>query len=131
MEKGILESINKYVDNICFLYDIDDPNFRKNATQKRKKDITEALNNKQITKEEIIDRPYIGIRDLAKMRFAKVTDLINESESKKKNISYTKAYTCHKCKHQECTVKYIQTRSADESMTGFVHCNHCGNKWKT
>ena len=91
----------------------------------------QSIEKKQITIQEIENNPLLSIRSLAKDRFQDVTDLINESDIKKKNISYTKEYTCFKCKKQECTVKYVQTRSADESMTGFVYCNNCGIKWKT
>lgn len=37
---------------------------------------------------------------------------------------------CGKCKMRDCTYNQVQTRSADEPMTTFVFCNHCGNRWK-
>ena len=126
------EIIEKYVSEFFFEHEIDkNEKLRKQIFDHRKKDIMEALQYNQISINDIETNPLLSIRDLAKNRFQEVTNLINESEIKKKNISYTKEYTCLKCKKKECTVKYVQTRSADESMTGFVHCNNCGNKWKT
>lgn len=125
------EIIQTYVENFIFEHEICNPLLEQQIFEHRKKDILEAINSQQITLQQIKKDPLLSIRDLAKNRFEQVTSLINESEIKKKNISYTKEYFCTKCKKRECTVKYVQTRSADESMTGFVHCNNCGNKWRT
>jgi len=42
----------------------------------------------------------------------------------------TDNFTCRKCKSKECSYYQLQTRSADESMTTFVTCINCGNRWK-
>ena len=42
----------------------------------------------------------------------------------------TDKFKCGKCKKKECTYYQLQTRSADEPMTTFVTCIHCGNHWK-
>ena len=42
----------------------------------------------------------------------------------------TDTFTCRKCKSKKCTHYEMQTRSADESMTVFVSCIDCGNRWK-
>ena len=42
----------------------------------------------------------------------------------------TNAFTCGRCKKQECTYYQLQTRSADEPMTTFVTCLNCGKRWK-
>lgn len=42
----------------------------------------------------------------------------------------TDDFTCFKCKSNKCTYYQLQTRSADEPMTTFVTCLHCGNRWK-
>jgi len=42
----------------------------------------------------------------------------------------TDEFTCFKCKDNKCTYYQLQTRSADESMTTFVTCIPCGNRWK-
>jgi len=42
----------------------------------------------------------------------------------------TDTFTCRKCKGNQCTYYQLQTKSADESMTVYVNCCLCGNKWK-
>ena len=48
-----------------------------------------------------------------------------------KLVASTDAFTCRKCKGNQCTVYQLQTRSSDESMTCYITCCHCGNRWKT
>ena len=38
--------------------------------------------------------------------------------------------TCGKCKKSKVSYSQAQTRSADEPMTTFCECMHCGNRWK-
>ncbi|KAF8590395.1 transcription elongation factor [Ramaria rubella] len=42
----------------------------------------------------------------------------------------TDAFQCGRCKQRKTRYRQQQTRSADEPMTTFVTCTHCGNKWK-
>jgi DNA-directed RNA polymerase subunit M/transcription elongation factor TFIIS len=42
----------------------------------------------------------------------------------------TTQYKCGRCKSRKCTYYELQTRSADESMTIFITCINCGNRWK-
>lgn len=42
----------------------------------------------------------------------------------------TDLYTCFKCKKSECIYNEVQTKSADESMTVFVTCVNCENRWR-
>lgn len=39
-------------------------------------------------------------------------------------------FQCSKCKSHDTSYVQMQTRSADEPMTTFVHCQNCGNRWK-
>ena len=43
----------------------------------------------------------------------------------------TDTFTCRKCKGKRCSYYQLQTKSADESMTIFITCIECGNRWKT
>ncbi len=43
----------------------------------------------------------------------------------------TDTFTCRKCKSKRCSYYQLQTKSADESMTIFITCIECGNRWKT
>jgi len=42
----------------------------------------------------------------------------------------TEEYLCRRCNKRKCTYYELQTRSADEPMTTFVHCLNCGNHWR-
>ena len=42
----------------------------------------------------------------------------------------TNQFKCKKCGKRECTYYQLQTRSADEPMTNYIHCVNCGNRWK-
>jgi DNA-directed RNA polymerase subunit M/transcription elongation factor TFIIS len=42
----------------------------------------------------------------------------------------TDAFTCRKCKGNQCTYYQMQTRSADEAMTTYISCIQCGTRWK-
>ena len=45
-------------------------------------------------------------------------------------VSKTNQFVCKRCKKRECAYYELQTRSADESMTIFVTCLNCGNRWR-
>lgn len=42
----------------------------------------------------------------------------------------TDMFFCTRCRQKKCVYRQLQTRSADEPMTTYVHCVTCGNKWK-
>ena len=46
------------------------------------------------------------------------------------NTVYSDIYQCVKCKKKKTSFIQVQTRSADEGMTVFVKCQHCGFKWR-
>ena len=50
--------------------------------------------------------------------------------SQENNQQGTSQFKCGKCKKNNCTYFQLQTRSADEPMTTFVHCLNCNNRWK-
>tara|TARA_B100000768_G_scaffold181675_1_gene205707 strand:+ start:885 stop:1406 length:522 start_codon:yes stop_codon:yes gene_type:complete len=54
----------------------------------------------------------------------------DENKFSPKIEASTDEFTCFKCKENQCTYYQLQTRSADESMTTFVTCIPCGNRWK-
>jgi transcription elongation factor S-II len=39
-------------------------------------------------------------------------------------------FKCSKCKSTQIEYTQLQTRSADEPMTTFFHCQNCGKRWK-
>lgn len=41
----------------------------------------------------------------------------------------TDKWMCNGCKQRKCTYYELQTRSADEPMTIFIHCLNCNKRW--
>ena len=41
----------------------------------------------------------------------------------------TNKWMCNGCKQRKCTYYELQTRSADEPMTIFIHCLNCNKRW--
>lgn len=69
--------------------------------------------------------------------FPKTWEKIIEEKKKIDAIKYsikeeatTDEYRCKKCKKNRCTYYQRQTRSGDESMTTFITCVECNNKWR-
>jgi transcription elongation factor S-II len=54
----------------------------------------------------------------------------NKSAYEPQAVAMTDRYTCGKCKKNRCSYYELQTRSADEPMTQFFSCLHCGHRWK-
>jgi hypothetical protein len=40
------------------------------------------------------------------------------------------AHVCVKCNHNQVEYTQMQTRSADEGMTTFLHCTACDHRWR-
>jgi DNA-directed RNA polymerase subunit M/transcription elongation factor TFIIS len=53
-----------------------------------------------------------------------------ESNKAKMDEDYEGMFKCRKCKSKKTSYYQMQTRSADEPMTTYVHCIECGLKWK-
>jgi DNA-directed RNA polymerase subunit M/transcription elongation factor TFIIS len=92
--------------------------------------ILQNLQNKTITASNI---PFMTHQELQPTRWK---DLLIIKEKKDKNILESKIeaasedFICGKCGKNKTTYCQAQTRSADESMTTFVTCLSCGNRWK-
>ncbi|CAF0947621.1 unnamed protein product [Didymodactylos carnosus] len=68
--------------------------------------------------------------DLKREREKLTKDAINEHQLAVATGIGTDLIQCGRCKQKNCTYTEAQTRSADEPMTLFVLCNHCGLRWK-
>ena len=87
-------------------------------------------------KSESIQAHTVAFMTHQEMRPDKWKELIDQKILKDKNKfennveASTDTFTCRKCKQNKCTFYSLQTRSSDESMTQFVTCTICGNRWK-
>lgn len=53
-----------------------------------------------------------------------------ENNKVKYDEEYEGVFMCKKCKSKKTEYFQLQTRSADEPMTTYVHCKNCDNSWK-
>ena len=88
------------------------------------------LNNKELKAD------HIGFMTHQELQPDKWALLLDQKKKRDENIfapkltATTDDFTCYKCKSKKCTYYQLQTRSADESMTTYVTCLDCGNRWK-
>jgi len=111
---------NRIRSRVANLKDTKNPNLRINFLQGS---ISSARLGK-MTAEEMASDEMKSIRE----KFVK--EGINDSQLATVQGTKTDLLKCNKCHQRNCTYSQIQTRSADEPMTTFVLCNHCGNRWK-
>ncbi len=79
-------------------------------------DVLEMVNkNKKKEIQQNIENNYESIRSDYDEKHAPVTEGV---------------YKCSKCGGKKTRQHQMQTRSADEPMTIFIHCVNCGNSWK-
>lgn len=68
--------------------------------------------------------------DLKKERERYTQESINDHQMSLTTGTRTSEIKCPACKKCDVTYNQMQTRSADEPMTTFCHCNECGKRWK-
>ena len=97
------------------------------------------VNNNELIKR--IEKDKLSVEDLPKMSFQELFPqhwkTIMDEKYKRDKLLYedqqeamTDQFKCGRCKQRKCSYFELQTRSADESMTIFITCIECGNRWK-
>tara|TARA_Y100000992_G_scaffold295538_2_gene256581 strand:- start:627 stop:1142 length:516 start_codon:yes stop_codon:yes gene_type:complete len=94
----------------------------KDILEKIKKNTFEAKNIAFMKHTELLPEKWEEMLQEKRLRL--------ENKFNPKIEASTDNFTCGKCKSKACTYYQLQTRSADEPMTTFVTCTHCGNRWK-
>jgi transcription elongation factor S-II len=145
IEKSIFNFVNQYCINKAI-----SQNFKNNiyinlyiakARQlfhNLKKD--SYINNKQIhillqknklNLDEIAFYSYKELYPSNWKKFNKDLEILNKDISDfDKDVQATDQFTCNKCKKNKCVYSQFQIRSADEPITSFITCLHCGNNWR-
>jgi DNA-directed RNA polymerase subunit M/transcription elongation factor TFIIS len=54
----------------------------------------------------------------------------DEEDQTVKNCAKGEMMRCRRCKGSDISFSQLQTRSADEGMTAYYTCDHCGKRWK-
>ncbi len=94
------------------------------------KDLLKRLKSSELLPQDVA---FMGHQKMCPEKWA---DLIDAKIKREKNATEinmnaaTDEFKCRKCKKRKCTYYQMQTRSADEPMTTFVTCLHCGNNWR-
>lgn len=93
----------------------------------------ELMTKLQKNKINIKDIPFMSFQALFPQHWKKIMD----EKYKRDKLLYedqpeamTDQFKCGRCKQRKCSYFELQTRSADESMTIFITCIECGNRWK-
>jgi len=69
--------------------------------------------------------------DAMKTLRARLTkEAIDDHQMSTQSGTKSDLFKCGRCGKRDTQYNQVQTRSADEPMTTFVLCNHCGNRWK-
>lgn len=85
------------------------------------------INNNEL---DITTLPYLKLQQLNSKKWEPIVNRLLHIEFKKNNMATTDVYECRKCHQRKCTIRQLQTRSADEPMTTFVKCVPCGAEWR-
>jgi DNA-directed RNA polymerase subunit M/transcription elongation factor TFIIS len=95
----------------------------------KNKNLIERFYNKELTLEEIVKQNYY---ELCPENWQEMVDRQAKREKIQLEGDFSRAtdkWMCNGCKQRKCTYYELQTRSADEPMTIFIHCLNCGKRW--
>jgi DNA-directed RNA polymerase subunit M/transcription elongation factor TFIIS len=93
------------------------------------KNLWERFENKELTLEQIANQNYF---ELCPENWQSLIDRQVKRERVQLEGDFSRAtekFTCNSCKQRKCTYYELQTRSADEPMTLFIHCLNCQKRW--
>lgn len=95
----------------------------------KNKGLWERYVNEELTLEQIV---YQNHYELCPENWQQLIDLQQKRERTQLEGDFSRAtdrWQCNGCKMRKCTYYELQTRSADEPMTIFIHCLNCGKRW--
>lgn len=93
------------------------------------KNLWERFVAKELTFDEIAKQNYY---EMCPENWQEMVDRQAKREKIQLEGDFSRAtdkWTCNGCKKKKCTYYELQTRSADEPMTIFIHCLNCGKRW--
>ena len=139
LEKGVYNYSLKEATTLKVVKKWDNPHFIQLYTDRLRSIYLNITTNQTLLDE--IKNGSIKANDAAFLSHQEMKpskwDSIIQAKMKRDKSKYetqleasTDTFTCRKCKSKKCTYYEMQTRSADESMTIFVSCIDCGNRWK-
>ncbi|GJQ12762.1 hypothetical protein GpartN1_g4553.t1 [Galdieria partita] len=104
----------------------------RNLKDTKNASLREAVLSRTILpKDFVVMTPHeLANPELKKEREQLRKESIRESKKSVDTQTFSEEFQCRKCGLRKCSFFQMQTRSADEPMTTFVTCHHCGNRWK-
>jgi DNA-directed RNA polymerase subunit M/transcription elongation factor TFIIS len=93
------------------------------------KGLWERYVHKELTLEQIVHQNHY---ELCPENWQQLIDVQQKRERVQLEGDFSRAtdrWQCNGCKMRKCTYYELQTRSADEPMTIFIHCLNCGKRW--
>ena len=137
LEKGIFNYALKEAANRKIVKKWDNPYFvqvyidrLRSIFNNLNDDIIEQINNETIKAHVVA---FMTHQELCPEIWKELLDAKAKRDANKFEnniVAATDAFTCRKCKGNQCTYYQLQTRSADEPMSVYISCINCGNRWK-
>lgn len=93
------------------------------------KNLLARYKNSELTLADIVKQ---NSYELCPEKWQKLVDQQAKMERIQLEGNFSRAtdkWQCNGCKMRKCTYYELQTRSADEPMTIFIHCLNCGKRW--
>lgn len=93
------------------------------------KNLWERYVSKELSLEQIVKQNYY---ELCPENWQSMVDRQAKREQIQLDGDFSRAtdkWLCNRCGKKKCTTYELQTRSADEPMTIFIHCLNCGKRW--
>ncbi|KAJ7633876.1 transcription factor S-II, central domain-containing protein [Mycena polygramma] len=103
-----------------------------NLKDEKNPSLRKAVGSGDIPVDEFVK---MSNREMASEEQKKAYDAINEDDlfhllGAEEQEAETSAFTCPKCNARKSRYRQLQTRSADEPMTTYVHCVNCKHRFK-
>lgn len=95
----------------------------------KNKNLWDRYSSGELTLEQISKQNYY---ELCPEKWKEMLDQQVKREHTQLEGDFSRAtdkWQCNGCKMRKCTYYELQTRSADEPMTLFIHCLNCGKRW--
>ena len=107
-------------------------NISFNLKDKKNGKLRSMLLDRLLSPEELLNMTseQLANDDLKKSRELVHEKMTRDAMPYNKQAATTDQFKCGKCKERKCTYYQMQTRSADEPLTTFVHCVNCDNRWR-